>query len=79
MVSYGNKGQSVLTGFEDDPLLGGRMSDDLICLSGGIFGELSLNSLKMEVSEKKYWIKQRISKNLWRQFLFRDSKNWIFT
>ena len=44
---------------EDDPLLGGRMSDDLICLSGGIFGELGLNSLKTEVSEKKYWIKQK--------------------
>ncbi len=38
---------------EDDPLLGGRMSDDLICLSGGIFGELGLNSLKTEVTEKK--------------------------
>ncbi|MEL0255760.1 MAG: PHP domain-containing protein, partial [Burkholderiaceae bacterium] len=38
---------------EDDPLLGGRMSDDLICLSGGIFGELGLNSLKTEVSEKE--------------------------
>ena len=65
---------------EDDPLLGGRMSDDLICLSGGIFGELGLNSLKTEVSEKKILDKTtRISKNLWRQFLLRDSKSWVFT
>ena len=57
MVNYGNKGQCLDWFLEDDPLLGGRMSDDLICLSGGIFGELGLNSLKTEVSEKKYWIK----------------------
>ena len=44
---------------EDDSKFGGRMSDDLICLSGGIFGELGVNSLKMEVSEKKILDKTR--------------------
>ena len=25
-------------GLEDDPQLGGKCADDLICLSGGVFG-----------------------------------------
>tara|TARA_B100000963_G_scaffold361458_1_gene396990 strand:+ start:216 stop:3734 length:3519 start_codon:yes stop_codon:yes gene_type:complete len=39
---------------EEDPLLGGKMSDDLICFSGGIYGELGLHGIKTGSSEKKF-------------------------
>ncbi|OUT99097.1 MAG: DNA polymerase III subunit alpha [Betaproteobacteria bacterium TMED41] len=38
---------------EDDAILGGKMSDDLICLSGGVFGEIGKTILKKTSSMNK--------------------------